>query len=79
VLGGSLDDRPERPWKLAVTYALSTLAVAFEGLPPEGGLLVAPVGAPNGPQELLRVDRRSGLLRRETHGAVRYVSEWARA
>jgi protein-L-isoaspartate(D-aspartate) O-methyltransferase len=79
VLSGTLVPPPVRPWKVAVTYALSALPVALERMLPEGGVLVAPVGAPEGNQELMRVERRDGELRREAHGAVRYVSERKRS
>jgi protein-L-isoaspartate(D-aspartate) O-methyltransferase len=64
-----------RPWKIALTYAVSALPVELERLLPEGGVLVAPVGVPDGHQELTRVERRAGALCRGAHGPVRYVSE----
>jgi protein-L-isoaspartate(D-aspartate) O-methyltransferase len=72
-----LSDRPPpaRPWKIAVTYAVSELPAVVERLLSDGGVLAAPVGAPEGHQELMRVEREGGVLRREAHGAVRYVSE----
>lgn len=75
VLAGRLLPLPARPWKVALTYAVSALPNGLERLLPEGGVLVAPVGPPDSCQELLRVERRDGALRREPHGAVRYVSE----
>ncbi|WP_437586946.1 protein-L-isoaspartate O-methyltransferase family protein [Sorangium sp. So ce1000] len=66
---------PERPWKIAVTYALTEPPTALEEQLSDGGVLVAPVGAWEGHQELVRVERRQGALLREVHGAVRYVAE----
>ncbi|WP_437479170.1 hypothetical protein WME75_32720 [Sorangium sp. So ce1014] len=65
----------ERPWKVAVTYALTEPPAALEERLADGGVLVAPVGAWEGHQELMRVERRQGALLREVHGAVRYVAE----
>ncbi|AUX46055.1 hypothetical protein SOCE26_075580 [Sorangium cellulosum] len=64
-----------RPWKVAVTYALTEPPRALEAQLAEGGALVAPVGAWEGHQDLMRVECRSGTLVREVHGAVRYVAE----
>ncbi|WP_437965293.1 hypothetical protein WMF04_37440 [Sorangium sp. So ce260] len=69
----------ERPWKVAVTYALTEPPAALEERLADGGALVAPVGAWEGHQELMRVERRQGALLREVHGAVRYVAERGRA
>ncbi|WP_437332933.1 protein-L-isoaspartate O-methyltransferase family protein [Sorangium sp. So ce394] len=68
----------ERPWKVAVTYALIEPPAALEERLADGGVLVAPVGAWEGHQELMRVERRQGALLREVHGAVRYVAERGR-
>ncbi|WP_438015082.1 hypothetical protein WMF18_29915 [Sorangium sp. So ce315] len=68
----------ERPWKVAVTYALTDPPTALEEQLADGGVLVAPVGAWEGHQELMRVERRQGALLREVHGAVRYVAERGR-
>lgn len=63
------------PRAIAFTYALRGAPAEVERLLPEGGRLVAPVGGENEAQALIRVERRGGELRREGHGAVRYVSE----
>ncbi|KYF62204.1 hypothetical protein BE11_37450 [Sorangium cellulosum] len=68
----------ERPWKVAVTYALTASPVALEERLADGGVLVAPVGAWEAHQELMRVERHQGALLREVHGAVRYVAERGR-
>lgn len=66
-----------RPWKVAVTYALSEPPAALERELVEGDVLVAPVGALDR-QEIMRIERRGGALHREAHGAVRYVAERGR-
>jgi protein-L-isoaspartate(D-aspartate) O-methyltransferase len=63
------------PRRIAFTYALREAPVEIEGVLPEGARLVAPVGDSGEGQELVRVERRGGGLRREGHGAVRYVAE----
>ncbi|MGK4000690.1 protein-L-isoaspartate O-methyltransferase family protein [Sorangium sp. So ce1024] len=68
----------DRPWKVAVTYALIDPPSELEEQLADGGVLVAPVGAWEGHQELVRVERRHGALFREVHGAVRYVAERGR-
>ncbi|WP_437501239.1 protein-L-isoaspartate O-methyltransferase family protein [Sorangium sp. So ce1099] len=68
----------ERPWKVAVTYALTAPPAALEDQLADGSVLVAPVGPWEGHQELMRVERRQGALLREVHGAVRYVAERGR-
>ncbi|WP_129351814.1 protein-L-isoaspartate O-methyltransferase family protein [Sorangium cellulosum] len=75
VLSGARSSPPARPWKVAITYALTDAPAALEEQLTEGGVLVAPVGAWEGHQELVRVERRQGALLREVHGAVRYVAE----
>jgi len=66
------------PRRIAVTYALRESPVELERLLPEGARLVAPIGATPELQELVRVERQGGALRREHHGAVRYVTERTR-
>jgi protein-L-isoaspartate(D-aspartate) O-methyltransferase len=61
--------------KVAVTYALTALPEPFERALPEGGRLVAPVGATEEQQELVRLERRGSVLWQTSHGAVRYVLE----
>jgi len=64
-----------RPPRVAVTYAMTALEPTFERALPEGGRLVAPVGATEELQELVRVERRASVLWQTAHGAVRYVLE----
>jgi len=64
-----------RPVRIAVTYALPSAPDALLDLLPEGGRLVAPVGARD---QLLRRWTREPLSRalsETVHGAVRYVAE----
>lgn len=63
------------PRKIAVTYALSAEPDELLRLLPEGARLVAPIGPTPEMQELVRVERRGGGIRREEHGPVRYVAE----
>ncbi|MFT3766905.1 MAG: hypothetical protein QM820_15515 [Minicystis sp.] len=64
-----------RPIRVAVTYALAQTPEAILARLPEGGRLVAPVGAGNEDQRLLSWTREHGALRQGSHGAVRYVTE----
>jgi len=66
---------PSRPIKIAVTYACTSIPEPFERRLPEGGCLVAPVGATEEQQELVRLERRGTVLWQTSHGAVRYVTE----
>lgn len=75
VLSGGGTSPPAKPWKVAITYALTEPPAALEAQLAEGGVLVVPVGPWDGHQELVRVERRQGALLREAHGAVRYVAE----
>jgi protein-L-isoaspartate(D-aspartate) O-methyltransferase len=70
-------DAPPRvnPRKIAVTYALRAAPAGLELLLAEGDRLVAPIGAMHDIQDLVLVERRAGAVRREMHGAVRYVAE----
>jgi protein-L-isoaspartate(D-aspartate) O-methyltransferase len=58
--------------KVVVTFAVDALPPAWLEALPEGGRLVAPVGAKND-QRLTLVERRRGVLVETDHGAVRYV------
>jgi protein-L-isoaspartate(D-aspartate) O-methyltransferase len=58
--------------RVTVTFAVNRIPDAWLAALPEGGRLVAPVGADAG-QRLVRVDRIQGQLVWSDHGAVRYV------
>jgi protein-L-isoaspartate(D-aspartate) O-methyltransferase len=60
--------------KIIVTFAVAAIPDAWRDALPEGGILVAPVGAPHEVQRLLRVTRSGGALVTTEHGAVRYVA-----
>jgi protein-L-isoaspartate(D-aspartate) O-methyltransferase len=76
---GAPSDGP--PLKVAFTFALRFAPERLATLLPERGVLVAPVTtgsswSPGGAQqELLRWERRAGVLHATAHGAVRYVTE----
>jgi protein-L-isoaspartate(D-aspartate) O-methyltransferase len=59
--------------KVTVTFAVATLPATWLATIPEGGCLVAPVGAREGEQRLVLVRREGGRLVETDHGAVRYV------
>lgn len=59
--------------KVTVTFAVAEIPRAWVDALPEGGVLVAPVGAKVSDQRLVRVRRVGGALVRTEHGAVRYV------
>ena len=61
--------------KIAITYACTSIPEPIERCLPEGGCLVAPVGATEEHQELVRLERRKAVLWQTSHGAVRYVTE----
>lgn len=63
------------PLRVAVTYALPAVPERLLALLPEGGRLVAPVGAGEEDQRLARWVRQGGALVRTNHGGVRYVAE----
>jgi protein-L-isoaspartate(D-aspartate) O-methyltransferase len=64
-----------QPVRIAVTYALPAAPDALITHLPAHGRLVAPIGATEDDQRLIRWAREGGGLRRTVHGAVRYVSE----
>ncbi|HVY46501.1 MAG TPA: hypothetical protein VHB21_11510, partial [Minicystis sp.] len=64
----------EQPNKVAFTFAIGDDPRALVELLPEGGALVAPVGAGDA-QELVRFANGPSGVRRTTHGGVRYVTE----
>jgi protein-L-isoaspartate(D-aspartate) O-methyltransferase len=68
------DAREGGPRKVAVTYALFETPEALLAALPEGGRLVAPVGAED-EQQLVLWERKEQALLRSEHGAVRYVAE----
>jgi protein-L-isoaspartate(D-aspartate) O-methyltransferase len=59
--------------KVVVTFAVDALPAAWLDALPEGGMLVAPVGAREKDQRLILVKRDSGRFVESEHGAVRYV------
>jgi protein-L-isoaspartate(D-aspartate) O-methyltransferase len=59
--------------KLVVTFAVTELPRAWTDALTDGGVLVAPVGARDRDQRLVRVRRVGDALVRSEHGAVRYV------
>lgn len=65
----------DRPLRMVITYAVPEPPEHLLALLPDGGRLVAPVGAAEEAQRLSRWTREGAALRRTTHGAVRYVSE----
>lgn len=59
--------------KAVVTFAVAALPPAWLRALPEGGSLVAPVGAHEHDQRLVMATRRRGRIVESDHGAVRYV------
>lgn len=59
--------------KVSVTFAVDTLPPEWLQALPEGGLLVAPVGAQDRDQQLVLVAKKRGRVVETRHGAVRYV------
>jgi protein-L-isoaspartate(D-aspartate) O-methyltransferase len=59
--------------KVSVTFAVDSLPGEWLHALPEGGSLVAPVGARDRDQRLVLVRREGGRLVESEHGAVRYV------
>lgn len=59
--------------KVVVTFAVTDVPRAWTDALPDGGVLVAPVGARDRDQKLVRVRRAGSMLERTEHGAVRYV------
>ncbi len=59
--------------KIAVTFAVDALPSAWLNALPDGGALVAPVGARDHEQRLVLVAKRDGRIVESDHGAVRYV------
>jgi protein-L-isoaspartate(D-aspartate) O-methyltransferase len=58
---------------VVVAFAVESLPAAWLAALPEGGRLVAPVGARDRDQKLVLVRREGGVLSESEHGAVRYV------
>jgi protein-L-isoaspartate(D-aspartate) O-methyltransferase len=61
------------PKKVVVTFAVASLPASWLAALPEGGRLVAPVGAREGDQRLSLFRREEGRVVETDHGAVRYV------
>ena len=59
--------------KVVVTFAVEALPATWLTGLPEGGRLVAPVGARDRDQRLMLVRREGGGVVQTEHGAVRYV------
>jgi protein-L-isoaspartate(D-aspartate) O-methyltransferase len=59
--------------KMVVTFAVTEIPRAWMDALSEGGVLVAPVGARDRDQRLVRVRRVGSAFVRTEHGAVRYV------
>ncbi|MCL2447940.1 MAG: protein-L-isoaspartate O-methyltransferase [Polyangiaceae bacterium] len=59
--------------KAVATFAVEELPQSWLRVLPEGGLLVAPVGARESDQRLVLAARRRGRIVQTDHGAVRYV------
>ncbi|MDP9148360.1 MAG: hypothetical protein M3O36_00245, partial [Myxococcota bacterium] len=59
--------------KVVVTFAIESLPSGWLDALPEGGRLVAPVGAKDREQQLVLVQRQGGRIVESAHGAVRYV------
>jgi len=59
--------------KVAITFAIERLPSAWLDALPEGGALVAPVGALDRDQQLVLATKRLGRIVETGHGAVRYV------
>jgi protein-L-isoaspartate(D-aspartate) O-methyltransferase len=64
--------------KVVCTFAVDELPQAWIDALPDGGTLVAPVGAREGHQELVRVVRQGDMIRMTEHGGVRYVKNRSR-
>jgi protein-L-isoaspartate(D-aspartate) O-methyltransferase len=59
--------------KAVATFAVAALPDPWLRALPEGGVLVAPVGAQENDQRLVMAARRRGRIVQTDHGAVRYV------
>ena len=59
--------------KIVCTFAVDEIPRAWLDALPDGGILVAPVGARPEEQKLVRVHREGDMLRITHHGGVRYV------
>ena len=65
--------------KVVCTFAVDEIPEAWLEALPDGGLLVAPVGARPEDQQLIRVARDGSSFRTTRHGGVRYVRNRSRA
>ncbi|MDP9033948.1 MAG: hypothetical protein M3O50_04015 [Myxococcota bacterium] len=59
--------------KVVVTFAIESVPRSWLDALPEGGRLVAPVGAKEHEQQLVLVQRQAGRIVESVHGTVRYV------
>ena len=64
--------------KVCVTFAVDKIPHSWVDALPEGGRLVAPVGADVRHQRLILLQREEGRIARTDHGAVRYVRNRSR-
>ncbi|HEY6458714.1 MAG TPA: hypothetical protein VIY73_01145, partial [Polyangiaceae bacterium] len=64
--------------KIVATFAVDALPQSWLDALPEGGRLVAPVGAREGDQRLVLARREGGRVVETDHGAVRYVQNRSR-
>jgi protein-L-isoaspartate(D-aspartate) O-methyltransferase len=61
--------------RVVVTFAVSEIPRAWIDALGDGGILVAPVGPPGGPQKLISVSKNGADVRTREHGGVRYVPD----
>lgn len=60
---------------VVVTFAITEIPRAWIDALADGGMLVAPVGPPEGPQKLISVVKDGNETRTREHGGVRYVPD----
>jgi len=76
IVGDGLEGAPDRaPFdRIIVTAAGSTVPQALVDQLTEGGVMVLPLGSPNGPQQIVRLTKgEGGTLERQDLIAVRFV------
>jgi protein-L-isoaspartate(D-aspartate) O-methyltransferase len=61
--------------RVVVTFAVSEIPRAWTLALGDGGILVAPVGPPAGPQKLISITKRGNEIHTREHGSVRYVPD----
>ncbi len=64
--------------KVVVTFAVERIRAEWLDALPEGGALVAPLGAPDQDQRLVLAVKEGGAIVQTEHGAVRYVKNRSR-